>query len=116
MVFSPGNIENDSILRALRAIIAAKPHYDRELVTSDLQRAWFPNTDDDDDDNTSPRLFELDLKVRVMQIGITAFKPRLDSGLIGPKTNSWRCANMELGARVLARGGRTSSPAPTGCL
>ena len=24
-------------------IIAAKPHYDRELVTSDLQRAWFPN-------------------------------------------------------------------------
>ena len=93
-------------------LFAAKPHYDRELVTSDLQRAWFPNTDD----NTSPRLFELDLKVRVMQIGITAFKPRLDSGLIGPKTNSWRCANMELGARVLARGGRTSSPAPTGCL
>ena len=49
-----------------------------------------------------------------MQIGITAFKPRLDSGLIGPKTNSWRY--MELGARVLAICGRTSSPAPTGCL
>ena len=114
MVFSPGNIENDSILRALRAIIAAKPHYDRELVTSDLQRAWFPNIDDDE--VTLPRLFELDLKVRVMQIGITAFKPRLDSGLIGPKTNSWRCHNMELGARVLAICGGTSSPAPTGCL
>ena len=71
---------------------------------------------DDDDDVTLPRLFELDLKVRVMQIGITAFKPRLDSGLIGPKTNSYGRPNVELGARVLARGGRTSSPAPTGCL
>ena len=76
-------------------IIAPKPHYERELVTSDLQRAWFPNTDD----NTSPRLFELDLKVRVMQSGITAFKPRLDSGLIGSKTNSYGRPNVELGVR-----------------
>ena len=30
-------------LSNFEAIIAAKPHYDRELVTSDLQRAWFPN-------------------------------------------------------------------------
>ena len=92
--------------------IAAKPHYDRELVTSDLQRAWFPNTDDDDDDNTSPRLFELDLKVRVMQIGITAFKPRLDSGLIVPKTNSYGRPNVELGARVPPRSGGTAHQHP----
>ena len=65
--------------------VAAKPHYDRELVTSDLQTAWFPNIDDE---VTLPRLFELDLKVRVMQIGITAFKPRLDIGLIDLKMNS----------------------------
>ena len=93
----------------MHGVIAAKPHYDRELVTSDLQRAWFPYRSID---VTSPRLFELDLKVRVMQIGITAFKPRLDSGLIGPKTNSWRCANMELGARRPRRSGRTAHQHP----
>ena len=65
------------------------------------------------DDVTLPRLFELDLKVRVMQIGITAFKPRLDSGLIGPKTNSYGRPNVELGARGPRRSGGTAA---TGCL
>ena len=99
----------------VEVLIAAKPHYDRELVTSDLQRAWFPNIDDDDYDRL-PRLFELDFKISGLQIGITALKPRLDSGLIGPKINSYERPNVELGARVLAICGRTSSPAPTGCL
>ena len=54
---------------------------------------------------TLPRLFELDLKVRVMQIGITAFKPRLDIGSIGPKINSYERPNVELGARVGESGG-----------
>ena len=53
-------------------------------------------------------LFELDLRVRVLQVGTSALKPCHDIVLKGLKINSWRCAHYEIGARVGESGGRTA--------
>ena len=89
-------------------IIAAKLHYESEIVTTDLQTWWFPNillpsTVYD----TSPRLFELDLKVCWFNVWISPLKPRHDIGLIGSKINSWERAHYRFGARVGQSSGRT---------
>ena len=70
----------------MSCIFAAKPHYEPEIVTTDLQTWWFPNILPVYD--TSPRLFELDLKVCVIEVWISPLKPRHDIGLIGSKINS----------------------------
>ena len=77
----------------------------RESVTSDLQRAWFPNIWCYD---RSVMLFELDLRVRVLQVGTSALKPYHDIVLKDLKINSWERAHYEIGARVGESGGRTA--------
>ena len=68
-------------------MIAAKLHYESEIVTTDLQTWWFPNILLHVYD-TSPRLFELDLKVCWFNVWIPPLKSRHDIGLIGSKNNS----------------------------
>ena len=83
----------------------AKLHYESEIVTTDLQTWWFPNIPVYY--NTSPRLFELDLKVCVIEVWISPLKPRHDIGLIGSKNNSGERAHYRFGARVGQSSGRT---------
>ena len=56
----------------------------------------------------SVMLFELDLRVRVLQVGTSAFKSCDDIVLKGLKINSWGCHHYEIGARVGESGGRTA--------